>query len=103
MPSEPGILTKPDRCPAGSEHRWLDFVRGKRNPILKHGWYVVKRPDEPGLLSGTTWKDSQSQEKDYFATAKPWCTAELKYRSKYGSQNLVNSLSVLLCEVIKRR
>ncbi|KAF9650942.1 hypothetical protein BDM02DRAFT_1001795 [Thelephora ganbajun] len=97
-----GVLTKPDRCPAGSEGRWLDFVRGKRNPILKNGWFVVKRPDTPGLLSGITWEAAQSQEEKYFSTTQPWCTASM-YRSNYGSQNLVGSLSVLLCEVIKRR
>ena len=98
-----GVLTKPDRCSAGSEERWLDFVRGKRDPILKNGWFVVKRPDTPGLLNGVTWEEAQSQEEMWFSKTGPWCTADLRYRSNYGSQNLVRSLSVLLCEVIKRR
>lgn len=77
-------------------------MRGKRNPILKNGWFVVKRPDTPGLLSGVGWEDAQSQEEAYFSTGRPWCTAELKYRSNYGSQNLVNSLSELFCEAIRQ-
>ena len=97
------MLTKPDRCPAGSEERWLDFVRGKRKPILKNGWFVVKRPDTPGLLSGITWEAAQSEEEKYFSTARPWHTAGPMYHSSYGSQNLVRSLSALLCELIKRR
>lgn len=81
----------------------MDFVRGKRAPILKNGWFVVKRPDTLGLLGGVTWDDAQRQEEHYFSTAEPWCAAGLLYRSNYGSQNLVSSLSVLLCELIRRR
>jgi len=78
-------------------------VRGRRNPILKNGWFVVKRPETPDLLRGITWEEAQKEEETYFSTKKPWCRAELMYRSNYGSQSLVRSLSVLLCELIKRR
>ena len=64
---------------------------------------MVKRPETPELLSGITWEEEQKAEETYFNTKQPWCTAELMYRSNYGSQNLVRSLSVLLCELIKRR
>lgn len=81
----------------------MDFVRRKRNPVLKNGWFVVKRPDALGLSSGVTWEAAQSEEEIYFSTNKPWCEAGLMYRSNYGSQNLVRSLSTLLCELIRRR
>jgi len=68
---ETGVLTKPDRCPKGSEKRWLDFVRGKRNPILENGWFVVKRPDTLEIFSGVTWEAAQSQEEKYFSTSWP--------------------------------
>ena len=76
---------------------------GKRKPILKNGWFVVKRPDALKLSGGITWEDAQSEEDKYFSTNLPWCTADLSYRSNYGSQNLVKSLGTRLCEVIKRR
>lgn len=98
-----GVLTKPDRCSAGSENRWLDFPRGKHNPVLKHGWFVLKRPDAPALSGGITREEAQRQEEVYFSTAQPWCAVEPRYRSNYGGQSLVRSLSKLLCEVIKRR
>ena len=55
------------------------------------------------LLSGITWEAAQRLEEDYFSTAEPWCSVEPVYCSNYGSQNLVRSLSTLLCDLIKRR
>lgn len=81
----------------------MDFIRGKRKPILKNGWFVVRRPGASGLSDGVTWETAQSQEEIYFNKAGPWCATESVYRSNYGSQNLVKSLSRLLCELIKRR
>ena len=94
-----GVLTKPDLCSAGSEEGWLDFPRGKRKPILQNGWYVLKRPDAPGLLSGISREAAQGQEEVYFSTTPPWNAAGLAYRSNYGSQNIVRSG---FCQTLKR-
>ncbi|KAI0644851.1 P-loop containing nucleoside triphosphate hydrolase protein [Trametes meyenii] len=58
-----GVLTKPDRIPAGEEASWLRYIRGQEEP-LTHGWYSVKQPDSKAIASGITWGEARDKERE---------------------------------------
>ncbi|KAL0955560.1 hypothetical protein HGRIS_001801 [Hohenbuehelia grisea] len=66
-----GVLTKPDRIPAGEESRWLSFIHNKEEP-LEHGWFCVKQPSSNELKKGITWHEARENETRFFSTTSPW-------------------------------
>ena len=42
LTSNTGVLTKPDRIPAGDEHSWLSLIRNEKES-LENNWYCVKQ------------------------------------------------------------
>lgn len=97
-----GVLTKPDRIPAGEEHRWLRFIRNEQEPLVNH-WYCVKQPGSQTLHNGISWAQARSQENDFFALEQPWSTVESQYQRFMGTKNLTERLSTILSELIAKR
>jgi len=97
-----GVLTKPDRIPAGEENRWLKFIRNEQEPLVNH-WYCVKQPGSKELQNGISWAEARSQENDFFALTQPWSTVEPQYQKFMRTTNLTERLSTILSELIAKR
>jgi hypothetical protein len=97
-----GVLTKPDRIPAGEEARWLRFIRNEQEPLMNH-WYCVKQPGSQTLQNGISWAEARSQENDFFASTQPWSTVEPQYQKFMRTTNLTERLSTILSELISKR
>lgn len=97
-----GVLTKPDRIPAGEENRWLRFIRNEQEPLVNH-WYCVKQPGSLTLQNGISWAEARKQENDFFALTQPWSTVEPQYQKFMRTSNLTERLSTILSELIAKR
>lgn len=97
-----GVLTKPDRIPTGEEEDWLRFIRNDAEP-LANGWFTVKQPASSDIKTGITWAEARKQEKHFFSSSAPWSSAESFCQKRFGTQNLTQSLSKILSDLIKRR
>ena len=96
-----GVLTKPDRIPAGEEDHWLRFIRDEAEH-LTNGWFSVKQPATKDLKEGITWEEAREQERLFFLTTPPW-SSEVAYQHRFGTRNLTESLSKILSDLIRRR
>ncbi|KIK36073.1 hypothetical protein CY34DRAFT_544266 [Suillus luteus UH-Slu-Lm8-n1] len=97
-----GVLTKPDRIPAGEESTWLKFIRNEQEPLVNH-WYCVKQPGSQTLKNGISWAEARKQENDFFALTQPWSTVESQYQKFMRTSNLTERLSTILSELIAKR
>lgn len=97
-----GVLTKPDRIPAGEESAWLKFIRNEQEPLVNH-WYCVKQPGSQTLKNGISWAEARKQENDFFALTQPWSTVEPQYQAFMRTSNLTERLSTILSELIAKR
>ncbi|KAG1734532.1 P-loop containing nucleoside triphosphate hydrolase protein [Suillus lakei] len=97
-----GVLTKPDRIPAGEENAWLKFIRNEQEPLVNH-WYCVKQPGSQTLKNGISWAEARKQENDFFALTQPWSTVEPQYQKFMRTSNLTERLSTILSELIAKR
>lgn len=97
-----GVLTKPDRIPAGEESTWLKFLRNEQEPLVNH-WYCVKQPGSQTLKNGISWAEARKQENDFFALTQPWSTVESQYQKFMRTSNLTERLSTILSELIAKR
>ncbi|KAG9308178.1 P-loop containing nucleoside triphosphate hydrolase protein [Chiua virens] len=97
-----GVLTKPDRIPAGDEHAWLRILRNETEP-LSNNWYCVKQPSSQDVLRGITWSEARRQENNWFSSTQPWCSLESQYHQFLRTSFLVRRLSVILSELIAKR
>lgn len=94
------MLTKPDTIPAGSTKRrdmWLDVLEGREH-ALQHGYYCTRQPDDDQRLAGITPAAARTAEADFFRTTAPWSGSTCPHR--FGTQNLVRSISELLTRII---
>ena len=96
-----GVLTKPDRIPSGEEDRWLRFIRGEAES-LTNGWFTVRQPATKDLEEGMTWERAREQERLFFSTTSPW-SSDTDWSHRFGTNNLTESLSKILSDLIKRR
>jgi hypothetical protein len=95
-----GVITKPDMLSAGSSQArrlWLDVVEGRRHP-LTHGYYCTRQPDDDERLKKITTAEAREAEVNFFNRTAPW--KESKYQARFGTANLVATLSVLLVRII---
>ncbi|KAJ3981520.1 P-loop containing nucleoside triphosphate hydrolase protein [Lentinula detonsa] len=95
-----GVLTKPDMLTTGSTkvaRLWLDVLEDRRHP-LRHGYYCTRRPDDDERSAGIAQKQAREAEEKFFKTTIPWCQSTSPTR--FGTQNLVFTLSRLLVQVI---
>ncbi|KAG2121234.1 P-loop containing nucleoside triphosphate hydrolase protein [Suillus clintonianus] len=97
-----GVLTKPDRIPAGEESTWLKYIRNEQEPLVNH-WYCVKQPGSQTLKKGISWAEARKQENDFFALTQPWSTIEPQYQKFLRTSNLTERLSMILSELIAKR
>ncbi|KAF8419805.1 P-loop containing nucleoside triphosphate hydrolase protein [Boletus edulis BED1] len=97
-----GVLTKPDRIPAGEEHRWLKIIRNETEPLVNN-WYCVRQPSSQVLSKGITWAEARRREEDYFTITPPWCSLESQYQNYLRTRNLTERLSIILSELVAKR
>ena len=97
-----GVLTKPDRIPAGEEGSWLRYIRNQ-DEALEHGWFSVKQPDSRAIAAGITWEEAREKEREFFTTSSPWNVLDPEYQNRLGTNKLVDRLSDVLSGCISRR
>ncbi|KAF8145095.1 P-loop containing nucleoside triphosphate hydrolase protein [Mycena galopus ATCC 62051] len=97
-----GVLTKPDMLSVGSKVRdlWLDVIEG-RNHILMHGYFCTRQPDDDERGKNITPAQARRAESTFFAETIPWSTT--KHKDRFGTENLVSSLSTILVQIINDR
>lgn len=94
-------MTKPDMLTAGSTKArdlWLDVIEGRKHS-LTHGYYCTRQPDDAERSNGISSAGARTAEVDYFSKTAPWGNSGHKHR--FGTSNLIATLSVLLVQIIK--
>ncbi|OCH91056.1 hypothetical protein OBBRIDRAFT_812350 [Obba rivulosa] len=97
-----GVLTKPDRIPAGEEGGWLRFIRNEKEPLV-NGWYSVKQPNSQALAAGISWADARAAEREFFSTTAPWSGLSFEFEQHLGTARLTERLSTILSALIAKR
>lgn len=93
-------MTKPDTLPPGatkSRGLWLDVIEGRRH-VTKLGYYCTRQPDDEERGRNITTSQARVAEKEFFSKNAPWATSTSQDR--FGTDNLVASLSKLLAKII---
>ncbi|KAI0650980.1 P-loop containing nucleoside triphosphate hydrolase protein [Trametes meyenii] len=97
-----GVLTKPDTIPAGSTKRrqmWLDVIEGRNEEhALQQGYFCTRQPDDDQRLARISPSEARVAETAFFRITEPWSASVCPHR--YGTQNLVKSISELLTRII---
>jgi hypothetical protein len=93
---DPGVLTKPDRLPAGSRADKLQPVLAGTRFELGRGYFVVKNPGQDDIDRGMTHRDARLQEREYFEQVAPWATTLQHYHGRFGTKALQQCLSETL-------
>ncbi|KAF7782858.1 hypothetical protein Agabi119p4_2234 [Agaricus bisporus var. burnettii] len=96
-----GVLTKPDRIPAGEEQNWLKFIRNEKEP-LQNNWFCVKQPASSDLKNNWTWQQARQKEDEFFTATSPWNELEAMYVRYLRTKNLVERLSQVLSDLIAK-
>ena len=91
-----GVLTKADLLQEEDAEKWLNILKGKSYQ-LTHGYFVTRLPSTKETDS--TWEQVREREEKFFQSHKRWNHLD-QWRSRFGHQNLVRTLSDLLCERI---
>lgn len=81
-----------------ARHMWLDVIEGRRHP-LTHGYYCTRQPDDSERADGMSSIDARAAELKHFSTTPPWSSS--RERKRFGTNNLISTLSDLLVQVIK--
>ena len=93
-----GVLTKPDLVTTGAQKaRWMDVIAGREH-ALKHGYYCARQPDDDERANGISSEEARAAEAAFFAKTVPW--ARQLHTGRFGTQNLITSLSELLAKMI---
>lgn len=77
---------------------YLDVVEGRAHPT-KHGYYVVRHPDDIERQQGISHEEARAAEAKFFSEKKPWATS--LHRHRFGIQNLITCISDRLTELIR--
>ncbi|KAF5349459.1 hypothetical protein D9757_012431 [Collybiopsis confluens] len=97
-----GVLTKPDMLGHGSTKataQWLDVIEDRApRHFLRHGYYCTRQPDDDARSGGIEAKEARENEEHFFRTTSPW--AKSTNPAKFGTRNLIATLSRLLVQVI---
>ena len=83
LTSNTGVLTKPDRIPAGDEHSWLSLIRNEKES-LENNWYCVRQPSPNDLKQGITWSEARKREDQFFSSTQPWSELDGIYQNILG-------------------
>ncbi|KAJ6478750.1 P-loop containing nucleoside triphosphate hydrolase protein [Mycena vitilis] len=97
-----GVLTKPDMLSMGSNgrDRWLEVIEGRKH-VLQHGYYCTRQPDDHERGKNITSAQARRAEAIFFAETTPWSTSS--HKDRFGTENLVSTLSILLVQIINER
>ncbi|CAN9123474.1 unnamed protein product [Alternaria sp. RS040] len=98
-----GVLTKPDRLPAGSRYEKLKAVFDQQRFALGHGYFVVKNLDQDEINQGLTHQQARIREQEFFAEGEPWATDFVDYGHRFSTLNLQRFLSGKLAEQITKK
>jgi len=60
---------------------------------FRHGYFVVKNPDQVMLNNRLTHQEARTHENDFFASTEPWCTSLQAHHKRFGTANLQQFLS----------
>ncbi|KAH9175022.1 P-loop containing nucleoside triphosphate hydrolase protein [Lactarius sanguifluus] len=97
-----GVLTKPDRIPAGEEAIWISRIqRGGKEGGFEY--FSVKNPDSQDIRDGITYEKAREQEAMFFSTKEPWSNLEWLYQRRLGTDKLTTRLGQLLSSLISKR
>ncbi|KAF2452910.1 P-loop containing nucleoside triphosphate hydrolase protein [Lineolata rhizophorae] len=95
-----GVLTKPDRIPAGDPvDQWEEVLNGRKFG-LGYSYFVTKQPSTEDLNAGISHQRAREAERVFFATKEPWATRFSQYKERFGTHNLQDRLSELLAKQI---
>lgn len=98
-----GVMTKPDMLTSGSTKAlelWQEVIEGRRHPLI-HGYYCTKQPNDVERSAGISSASARQLEMDYFNNNSPWKMS--MHKGRFGTNNLVSTLSTLLVQIIKER
>jgi hypothetical protein len=76
---------------------WLEVIEDKQHR-LKHGYYCTRQPDDDERSNNIAPLQARESEALFFAQQEPW--KDSTHRSRFGTVNLVHTLSALLVQVI---
>ena len=96
-----GVLTKPDMLTAGATKArdlWLEVLEGRRHPLY-HGYYCTRQPDDDERSKGISAAEARTAEAAFFQATAPWASST--QRERFGTLNLVKSISKLLTQIIQ--
>jgi hypothetical protein len=105
-----GVLTKPDTLTqgaSGSLKRWQDIIEDREHELqsrghrLKHGYYVVRLPDDEERSRNINRADTLRIATEFFENTPPW--SGIANRNRLGIPNLVSDISRLLVNFIENR
>ncbi|EMD64354.1 hypothetical protein COCSADRAFT_324317 [Bipolaris sorokiniana ND90Pr] len=98
-----GVLTKPDRLPAGSRHDKLREVFDQKRFSLGYGYFVVKNPGQDEINQGISHREARTREEHFFREDATWSSTFKSYASYFGTLNLQAFLSKTLAEQMIKR
>jgi hypothetical protein len=97
-----GVLTKPDRIPAGEEAIWISRIQsGEKGGGIEY--FSVKNPDSQDIRNGITYEQAREKEAEFFSTRAPWSTLEWLYKCRLGTDKLTRRLGQVLSNLISKR
>jgi len=100
--SRAGVLTKPDRIPAGEEATWINKIQsGGENGGIEY--YSVKNPDSQDIRNGITYEQAREKAAEFFSTKSPWSRLEWLYQRRLGTDKLTRRLGQVLSNLISKR
>ncbi|KAF2275396.1 P-loop containing nucleoside triphosphate hydrolase protein [Westerdykella ornata] len=88
-----GVLTKPDRLPAGSRVDKIRAILEGRSFKLGHDYFVVKNLGQQEINAGFTNRDARAEEEKFFSTVEPWATELQSHKDRFGTAALQAYLS----------
>ena len=98
-----GVLTKPDRIPAGEEATWINKIRGGDSEDREIEYFSVKNPDSQEIRNGITYEQAREKEAEFFSTRTPWSDLERLCQRRLGTDNLTKRLGQVLSSLISKR
>ncbi|EUC48572.1 hypothetical protein COCMIDRAFT_34056 [Bipolaris oryzae ATCC 44560] len=98
-----GVLTKPDRLPAGSRHDKLKEVFDQKRFALGYGYFVVKNPGQDEINQGISHREARTREEHFFREDTTWSSTFKAYEEYFGTLNLQAFLSKTLAEQMIKR
>ena len=96
-----GVLTKPDRIPAGDEAIWINRIQSAENGGIEY--YSVKNPDSQDIKKGITYEQAREKEAEFFSTKAPWSSLEWLFQRRLGTDKLTRRLGQVLSNLISKR